>query len=85
MDAYKKNYDSEKVKDEEKRGRDYTRFQINDKKKQKSEWTKEKTKTQMQKPLWFEINKKYFKELTGDICNNQDNNYFKFTINKKNL
>ena len=33
----KKNYDSEKIKDEEKRGRDYKRFEIIDKKKQKSE------------------------------------------------
>ena len=28
LDAYKKNYDSEKVKDEEKRGRDYKQFEI---------------------------------------------------------
>ena len=28
FDAYKKNYDSEKVKDKEKRGRDYKRFEI---------------------------------------------------------
>ena len=70
-----------KVKDEEKRGRDYKWFEITDKKKQKSEWTKEKTKTEMQKPLWFKI-KKDFDELTRDIYNNQDND-FKFTINKK--
>ena len=38
--------------------------------KQKSEWTKEKTKTEMQKPLWFETNPKEFEELTGDIYNN---------------
>ena len=37
----------------------------------------------MQKPLWFEINQKDFKELTGDIYNNQDNNDFKFNINRK--
>ena len=29
-----------------------------------------------QKPSWFEINKKEFKELRGDIYNNQDNNDF---------
>ena len=51
LDAYKKNYDSEKIKVEEKRGRDYKRFEIIDKKKQKSEWTKRKTKAEMQKPL----------------------------------
>ena len=32
LDAYKKNCDSEKVKDEEKRGRDYKRFEIINKK-----------------------------------------------------
>ena len=37
----------------------------------------------MQKPLWFEINKKEFEELTRDIYNNQDNNNFKIIINKK--
>ena len=49
MDAY----DSEKVKDKEKRGCIYKRFEVIDKKEQKSEWTKEKTKTEMQKSLWF--------------------------------
>ena len=83
FDTYKKNYDSEKVKDEEKRGRDYKQFEIIDKKKQKSEWTEEKTKREMQKPLWFEINKKEFEELTGDIYNNQGNDDFKVVINKR--
>ena len=40
--TYKKNYDSEKVKDDEKRGREYKQFEITDKKKQKSEWTEER-------------------------------------------
>ena len=31
----------------------------------------------------FEINKKEFEELTGDICNNQNNNYFETIINIK--
>ena len=44
FDTYKKNYDSEKVKDEEKRGYDYKQFEIIDKKKQKSEWSEEKAK-----------------------------------------
>ena len=42
FDTYKKNYVSEKVKDEEKRGRDYKQFEIIGKKKQKSEWTEKK-------------------------------------------
>ena len=37
----------------------------------------------MQKPLWFEINKKEFEVLTRDIYNNQDNNDFEIIINKK--
>ena len=37
----------------------------------------------MEKPLWFEINKKEFEELTGDIYNNQHNNNFKIIINKR--
>ena len=36
----------------------------------------------MQKPLWFEINKKEFEELRRDIYNNQGNNDFKIIINK---
>ena len=37
----------------------------------------------MEKPLWFEINKKGFEELTGDIYNNQHKNNFKIIINKR--
>ena len=51
--------------------------------KQKSEWTEEKTEREMQKPIWFEINKKGFQELPRDIYNNQDNNEFKIVIDKK--
>ena len=58
FNTYKKNCDSEKVEDEEKRGRDYKQFEIIDKKKQKSERTEEKIKREMQKPLWLEISKK---------------------------
>ena len=79
----KKNFDSEKVKDKEKRGRDYKQFEIIDKKKQKAEWNEEKTKRETQKPLWIEINKKEFEELTRNIYNNQDNNNFKIIINRR--
>ena len=40
----------------------------------------------MQKPTWFEINKKEFEEfeeLTRDIYNNEDNNDFKTVINER--
>ena len=45
--------------------------------------TEENTETELQKPLWFEIKKKEFEELTGDIYNNQDNNDFKTILNKR--
>ena len=35
---------------------------------------------EMNKPLWFEINKSEFAELTRDMDNNQDNNDFKIVI-----
>ena len=44
--------------------------------------TKEKTEKEIQKPIWFEMNKKEFEELTRDIYNNQINNDFKVTIKK---
>ena len=37
----------------------------------------------MQKPLWFELNKKEFEESTRNIYSNQDNNDFKIIINKR--
>ena len=39
FDAYKQNYNSEQVKDKEKRGRDCKQFEKIDRKKQKCEWT----------------------------------------------
>ena len=62
---------------------DPDQFKILGKKKQKSESTKETTRRDIQKPLWFEINKKEFEELTRDIYNNQYNNDFKAVINNK--
>ena len=37
----------------------------------------------MQRPLWFEINKPEFDELTSDIYDNQNNKDFIITISKK--
>ena len=45
--------------------------------------SKNKNQRQLQKPLWFEINKKEFEELTGGIYNNQYNNEFKIITNNK--
>ena len=62
---------------------DPNQFKILGKKKQKSESTKENTRREIQKPLWFEINRKEFEELTRNIYNNQYNNDFKAIINNK--
>ena len=51
--------------------------------KRKNQSQLKKILREIQKPLWFEINKKEFEELTGDIYNNQDNNDFKIIINKR--
>ena len=62
---------------------DPDQFKILGKKKQKSESTKENTRREIQKPLWFEINRKEFEEITRNIYNNQYNNDFKAIINNK--
>ena len=41
------------------------------------------TEEKMQIPLWFEINKLGFDELTSNIYNNQNNKDFKITTNKR--
>ena len=51
--------------------------------KRKNQSQLKKILREIQKPLWFEINKKEFEELTGDIYNNQDNNDFKIIINNR--
>ena len=48
-----------------------------------SEKESEQTEEQIQRPLWFEINRPQFEELTDDIYNNQDNKDFKVNINKR--
>ena len=65
----KKNYDREKVKDEEKRGRDYKQFKIIDNGGQEPKSTKKKeTETkkpdEIQKPLWAKLNRNDFDSLT---------------------
>ena len=84
----KKYYNSER----HEKAFDPNQFKILSKKKQKSksteenterESTGEKTERELQKPLWFEINRKELEELTRDIYNNQDNDNFKININKR--
>ena len=82
----KKNYNSEDLNQKDRKNEkifDPNQFKILGKKKQRSELTEENTETEQQKPLWFEINKKEFEELTGDIYNNKDNNDFKTILNKR--
>ena len=53
------------------------------KKKKNPKSTEENTERDLQKPLWLEINRKEFEELTSDIYNNQDSNDFKIIKNKR--
>ena len=76
FDTYKKNCDS-------KKNFDPNQIKIFGKKKQKPKSTEKNTERDVQKPLWFGINRKQFEELTGDFQNNQDNNDFKININKR--
>ena len=53
-----KNCDSEDLNEKVEKCFDHNQFKIIDKKKQKSESTEEYTERELQKPLWFEMNKK---------------------------
>ena len=88
LDAYKKNYDSKGVKEEEKRGRDYKRFEIiynrnQGPKSTKKEESETKKTDEIQKPLCVKINKNGFDSLTQAVYSNLNNNEFKTTVNKK--
>ena len=50
LDAFKQNYDSEQIKDEEKRGRDYKQFGVIDNRSQEPKLTK-KEETETKKTL----------------------------------
>ena len=62
----KKIYNSEKVKDEEKTGRDYKQFEIIDNGDQepKKEETKTKKPDEIQKTFWVKLNINDFDSLT---------------------
>ena len=88
ISTYKKHYDSENVKDEEKRGRNYKQFEIIDngdqeRKSSKKEETKTKKHDEIQKPLWVKLNRNDSDLLTQDVYNNLNNDEFITTINKK--
>ena len=88
FDTHKKSYNSEKVKDEEKRGRGYKQFEIIDNGGQEPKSTKkQETETKkpdgIQKPLWVKLNKNDFDSLIQDIYNKLNNDKFKTTIDKK--
>ena len=50
--------------------------------KERVEW-RENWEGEMEKPSWFELNRKEFEELAREIYNNQDNNNFKIIIKKR--
>ena len=84
----KRNYDSEMVKDEEKRGCDYKQFEIIDNgdqepKSTKKEETETKYSDEIQNPLWIKLNKNDFDSLTEDVYNNLNNSEFKTTAGKR--
>ena len=83
FDTYKRNCDSEDLNEEDKKFFEPNQFEIFRKKKQKSRSTEQNIKKQMQIPLWFEINREKFEELTRDIYNNQDHRNFKIIIDKR--
>ena len=88
LDAYKKSYDKEKVKEEEKTGRNYKPFEIiynrgQGQKSTKKEETETKKADEIQEPLWVKINKNDFDLLIQDIYNNLNNSNFKTAIDKK--
>ena len=88
FDAYKKNYDSEKVKDEEKRQRGYKQIKIigngdQEPKSTKKEETETKNIDEIHKSLWVKLNKSDFNSLTQDVYKNLTNDEFKTTVNKK--
>ena len=76
-----KNGDSEDLNERDKKIFDPNQFKILGKKKNLSRLKKILRKPQ--EPLWFEINKKEFGKLTGDIYNNQNNSNFKIIIDNK--
>ena len=63
LDAYKKNYDSEDLNKEDKFFLTLTSLNLVSKNKNQSRLR------ETQKPLWFGINRKDFKELTREIYN----------------
>ena len=69
FDTYKRSYNSEKVKEKEKRGRDYKQFEIIDNGDQEPKSTK-KEETEAKKTI-------------EDVYNNQNNDKCKTTIDKK--
>ena len=88
LDTCKKNYDSEKVSDEEKRGRYYKQFEIIDNRDHEPKSTKkQETGTKypngIQKPLQVKLNKNDFDSLIQDVYNNLNNDEFKTTVDKK--
>ena len=58
LDSYKTNCNSKDLNERDEKFFEPSQLKIPGSKKQKSEWTGENTERELQKPLWFEINKK---------------------------
>ena len=58
LDSYKTNCNSKDLNERDEKFFEPSQLKIPGRKKQKSEWTGENTERELQKPLWFEINKK---------------------------
>ena len=70
FDTYKKNYDSEYLNERDEKMFDPNQFKRLGKKKQKSQWTGEKTERKMQKLIRFKINKNNLKKKLRERCKN---------------
>ena len=82
FNAYEKDYNSEKIEVEEKRGLDYKQFEIINNGDQAPKSTK-KEDTETKKPSCVKINKSDFNLLVQDINNNLNNDEFKIAVDKK--
>ena len=81
LNAYKNICDNNELTDEDKIKHGYKQFEIIHDRNQGLKSTKKTD--EIQKPLWFKINRDDFNSLIQDVHNNLNNNEFKTTVNKK--
>ena len=59
-------------------------MEIKDQNQQKKRDRDKKKPDEVPKPLWVKLNKNDFESLIQDVYNNQNNDEFKTTVDKKN-